>query len=51
MIVTKLYETIAEELSITTIQLQDLLTKGYPLVQMYYEHKYNWNSKTEDAPW
>lgn len=43
----KLYEEIGQHLGITAKQVQQRLVTGEPLVQRYYEWKYNWDSKDE----
>lgn len=43
-----LYEEIAEHLNITVDTLKRRLVKGEPLVQAYYEWKYNWDPKNDN---
>ena len=42
-----LYEEIAESLNITVKELRVRITKGEPLVHLYYQWKYKWNPKDE----
>lgn len=44
-----LYEEIGGHLGITALQVQQRLCTGEPLVQRYYEWKYNWDPKDDNT--
>ena len=41
--VNELYEEVADNLSITVTELKTRLVSGEPLIQRFYEWKYNWD--------
>ena len=44
--VDRLFKEISEHLGISVLELRELSTKE-PVVQAYYEWKYNWDPKDE----
>mgnify|MGYP001047198509 CR=1 FL=1 len=48
-VVDKLYEEVSGHLGITPLALQERLTTGEPLIQAYYEWKYNWDINDEST--
>ena len=49
-IIDELYKEAAAFHNIPLEQFRDATTRA-PLIQQFYEHKYNWDPKTQDPPW